>query len=83
MNCPKDGAEMDREDLVSVEGGVIDRRPAKDVFLGAEYFCPTCHRSWLWQRGSLEEVGTNYADQARDVIESYAMGYADENGQVW
>ena len=49
---------------------------------GAEYFCPVCHESWYFDATGLRKTGTS-TGPARDVINSYAHGYVDENGQVW
>jgi hypothetical protein len=89
MNCPECDEEMEREDKVAVEGGVISREPIREVFYGAEYFCLCCHQSYYWNngnrwhKGGLEPIGTYGSESAKDVIACYGRLEVDSAGQVW
>ena len=88
MVCPNClDVEMEREDKNAPEmdlagtGSPILKMKSPPSW-GAEYFCLKCHQSWYYDATGLREIGTSVGP-ARDVINSYAHGYVDENGQVW
>ncbi|PJA13537.1 MAG: hypothetical protein COX66_14630 [Elusimicrobia bacterium CG_4_10_14_0_2_um_filter_63_34] len=76
---------MEEEELVAIAG---DTKRNREVKAGVEYFCPMCHGSFImekatrWRPAELVRIGSPVGP-ARDVIASYALGYADENFQVW